>query len=175
MADPKQLRHRRFALAIFCWFAVGCSERSQPVRYPPPPPPQPSPGPAPVPTAAAPAPAPEAGTVKLGAAMLVGGAGMAQSAMDRSSDEFVAFFNANLAPFRRCYGAAATRQPGLAGEITVKVVTNADGSVYDLRHLSGTLSDTALVDCTLEALRSLRYPPHSGQLFAVETPVEYSP
>ena len=113
--------------------------------------------------------------MKLGAAMLVGGVGMSQSAMDQSSEQFVACFNANVAPFRRCYGAAAARQPGLAGEVTVKVVTNADGSVYDLRHLGGTLTDPALVDCTLQALGALRYPPHSGQLFAVETPVEYSP
>ncbi len=107
--------------------------------------------------------------------MLVGGAGMSQSAMDRSSEDFVAFFQANLAPFRRCYGAAAARHVGLAGEVTVKVVTNADGSVYDLRHLGGTLTDPALVDCTLRALGALRYPPHPGQLFATETPVEYSP
>jgi len=107
--------------------------------------------------------------------MLVGGVGMSQSAMDRSSDEFVAFFNANVAPFRRCYGAAVARQPGLTGAVKVKVVTKADGSVYDLQHLGGTLTDPALVDCTLRALGGLRYPPHGGQLFAVESPVEYLP
>jgi hypothetical protein len=107
--------------------------------------------------------------------MLVGGAGMSQSAMDASSAQFVAHFTANVQPFRRCYATAAARQPGLAGQLTVKLVTNADGSVYDLQHLGGTLTDAALVDCTLQALRALRYPPHSGQLFAVETPIEYSP
>ena len=100
---------------------------------------------------------------------------MSESAMDQSSEQFVAFFNANVAPFRRCYGTVAAQQPGRTGAVKVKVVTNADGSVYDLQHLGGTLTDPALVDCTLRALGALRYPPHTGQLFAVETPVEYSP
>ena len=100
---------------------------------------------------------------------------MSQSQMDRSSDEFVASFNANVQPFRSCYAAAAARQPGLTGQLTVKVVTNADGTVYELKHLGGSLTDPALVDCTLKAMGALRHPPHPGQLFAVETPVEYSP
>ena len=107
--------------------------------------------------------------------MLLGGVGMSDGAIDRSGKEFVAVFNANLHLLRRCYGEAASRLPGLAGTVDVKVVVRADGSVYELKHLGGSLTDPALVDCTMKALSSLAYRPHPGDLFAVETPVEYSP
>jgi len=100
---------------------------------------------------------------------------MADPALDQSTEDFKTVFAANQSPFRRCYAAAAQRTPGLRGQVTAKVVISSDGTVYDLQHLGGTVTDPELVRCTLEALRSLPYRPHAGQLFAVETPVEYSP
>jgi hypothetical protein len=119
--------------------------------------------------------APEAGQVALGAAMLVGGNAMSNDALDRSTEDFRVIFSANLSAFRRCYGAASQRVAGLAGEVKVKVVIRGDGTVHELKHLGGSITDPELVDCTLQALGQLPYRPHSGQLFAVETPIEYSP
>jgi hypothetical protein len=159
------------------FFAAGCSDSSGPVRYPPPPPPGPTPPPsATTPPPAAPAPAaPEAGQVALGAAMLVGGNAMSNDALDRSTEDFRAVFSANLGAFRRCYAAASQRAPALAGAVKVKVVIRGDGGIHELKHLGGSIADPELVDCTVRALGTLPYRPHSGQLFAVETPIEYAP
>jgi hypothetical protein len=157
--------------------AVACIETSRPVRYPPPAatvvPAQNTSSPPPVGSSAG--AAPEAGSVALGAAMLVGGNGMASDALDRSTEDFRAVFTANLPSFRRCYGAAASRLAPRSGSIQVKIVLRADGSVYDLQHQGGTITDPGLVDCTLQAVRGMPYRPHGGQLFQVETPIEYAP
>jgi hypothetical protein len=55
------------------------------------------------------------------------------------------------------------------------VVTRADGSVHQVQHLGGDITDAELVACTIQALQSLVYRPHAGELFAVEAAVQYSP
>jgi hypothetical protein len=118
---------------------------------------------------------PEAGTVALGAAMLVGGNNLSDAGLDRATDDFRQVFAANQSPFRRCYAAASQRTPGLSGNVKAKIVIAGDGRVHDLVHQGGTATDPELVKCTLQALASLPYRPHPGELFAVNTPIEYAP
>ena len=157
---------------------VACQDEARPPRYPAPPPPPVYWGPAP-PGAQAPPPVtqplPEAGSVTLSAALLVGGNGMSQPALDASTEQFIQSFNAGVAYFRQCYAPGLQRNPNLAGRITAHVVIASNGAVYDLQKTSVELVDAAVADCAFEAFRKLRYAPPAGQLFAVDAPVLFVP
>lgn len=122
------------------------------------------------------APASEAGSVKLGAAMMTGGLGMSDGARAQAKNAFIAAFEAGKAPFRRCYAAAVGRSPGLTGRMDVEVVLARDGSVYELKPGSAKLDDPQMERCVLQALRELGYEPLAdGEYFSITPVLTFAP
>jgi hypothetical protein len=125
---------------------------------------------------APPAPPPEAGNVRLGAAMMLGGEGISKGASDAASKAFVSTFEAGISHFRQCYAPGLSKNPALEGSVDVRVILGADGSIYELNVVHAALDDANVVQCLVQAFRKLRYAPLSdGQYFSVTAPLKLKP
>ena len=122
------------------------------------------------------APPPEAGDVRLGAAMMLGGEGISKGATDSASKAFVATFEAGMSHFRQCYARGLSKNPALAGSVDIQVILSADGSIYELNVVHAALDDADVVQCMTQAFRKLKYSPLSdGQYFSVTAPLKLKP
>lgn len=119
---------------------------------------------------------PEAGEVKLGPAIMTGGAGMSNEARQSAKEAFIASFNQGMHHFRRCYAPALQRNAELEGGVDVEVVLKPDGSIYEVKLVSAEIEDPALVRCVVKAFRKLSYQPlQDGELFSATAVVKLSP
>jgi hypothetical protein len=165
---------RSAGLTALVWATAGCP--GKPAAKPAPPPPPPPVGPTTPPPVVPAPPPPEAGTVKLGSVMMTGGMGMSDSACSSAKSAFIHSFEQSTAAFRRCYAAALSRKPALAGAIDVKLVLARDGSVYELEPSDVKLEDPEMVRCVLAALRALRYAPlDDGEYFSIAPVLHFTP
>jgi hypothetical protein len=74
-----------------------------------------------------------------------------------------------------CYYAGLTRDPKLAGLVTVQYVFSEDGVPKEVIDGGSTLPDKAVIDCILEKFRNLRYPASKGGDVKVLYPMQFAP
>ncbi len=155
---------------------VGCPEPKTPDRIEPvgdpaavdlpgePPEPEPS------------EPPPEAGRVKLGVAMMVGGRGMSDPATEAATKSFISAFEQGNFLFRRCYAPGLAKDAALAGSVDVRVIVGRDGKLVELKAVSTELADASVADCMVEAFKKLQYAPlQDGELYTVTAPLKLTP
>lgn len=158
-------------LVMACTVAmVACGTAPPPPVAQEPPAAEPEPPPAPPPE---PEPEPEAGRVELSTAFLVGG-DMPSSTKDQMTEQVVQAIKDGTPLFRRCYAKAQKRGISERGEIDVELVIKAGGSIGVLRAGKGTLSDEALVNCTVRAFEQLQLPSPPAD-YTIIAPIQYAP
>jgi hypothetical protein len=77
--------------------------------------------------------------------------------------------------FRSCYEQALTKNPKLAGTVSVKYVINPDGTVRDAADGGSEMADQGVVDCVIKGFAALTYPPPQGGYVTVVYPVHFTP
>jgi outer membrane biosynthesis protein TonB len=82
---------------------------------------------------------------------------------------------ANLSVFRECYDRARRTNAGLQGKVTVKFEIDADGVVRRSADARSDLPDIVLVQCVVDAYRTLRFPEPSGGVVTVYFPLIFNP
>jgi hypothetical protein len=80
----------------------------------------------------------------------------------------------NFPRLRACYQAFLAKSPGATGSLSVKFEIDATGAVTSATPGSGTLTDPALLACTVGVFKALSFPePESGKV-EVTFPIEYA-
>lgn len=109
-----------------------------------------------VPRAAAPTPAPAGGgRVQLGPLTVRGGLDEAQVSQT---------IQGRLPALGSCYQAALQRSAGTSGHIEASLVIGGSGAVLRATATRTSLTDQALTNCTLGALRAASFPSYKGEL-----------
>ncbi len=123
-----------------------------------------------------PPPPPEAGSVRLGSAMMTGGNGLSREGSKAASKAFVEAFEAGKSHFRQCYAKGLERDATRQGSVDVRVILDRSGQIYEMTLVASDLEDPVLTDCIVEAFRKLQYAPLlDGELFSVTAPVKLAP
>ncbi len=77
---------------------------------------------------------------------------------------------------RKCYEQGLVRDPHLQGRVTVKFVIERDGRVTQSHAAEGaSMPDGEVVECVVNAFRSLVFPKPEGGIVTVIYPVTFSP
>lgn len=109
-----------------------------------------------------------AGTPKIGAP----GDPIVLGALDRSLIEAV--IKRHLAQIRYCYQRELSKQPDLAGKVTVKFVIAADGSVHEANVKASTLGNPTVEECLVNRFLRMQFPaPKGGGIVIVSYPFEF--
>ncbi len=82
----------------------------------------------------------------------------------------------HLHVFRECYDDARRVSPKLQGKVTVKFEVDADGVVTKSADARSDLPDASVVQCVVDAYRTLRFPkPNGGGIVTVYFPLIFNP
>ncbi|MBE2254327.1 MAG: AgmX/PglI C-terminal domain-containing protein [Myxococcus sp.] len=82
----------------------------------------------------------------------------------------------NLGQIRFCYEAALTKDPTLTGQVVVKVVISANGSVSKSQVAQKTVSSAELATCTAGRVSTWKFPRSAGVgTVTVTLPFEFQP
>jgi len=81
----------------------------------------------------------------------------------------------NLDVFSRCYEDARRGNPKLQGKVTVKFEIDPDGIVRRSADARSDLPDASVVECTVDAYRTLRFPRPNGGVVTVYFPLIFNP
>lgn len=111
-----------------------------------------------------------------GGPVVAGGAGgpVILGTLDRALVEGV--IREDLAGLRRCYRRGLRGDPGLAGEITARMMILGDGRVVSVNIAAGSLGDPAVEACVLGRLGRLVFPTSKGgEAIMVYYPLSFSP
>ncbi|MCB9792669.1 MAG: AgmX/PglI C-terminal domain-containing protein [Alphaproteobacteria bacterium] len=82
----------------------------------------------------------------------------------------------SAAQLRYCYQRELSKKPGLGGDLSVRFVIQADGSVLEASVASSTLDHPTLERCVLGRFERLQFPdPRNGELVTVLYSMRFSP
>ena len=81
----------------------------------------------------------------------------------------------NYGRFRLCHEMGLKRTATLAGEVIVKFIIDAKGSVSTASDGGSTLPDPAVVSCVLRAFGNLSFPQPEGGIVVVKYPIKFAP
>jgi hypothetical protein len=81
----------------------------------------------------------------------------------------------NQGRFRACYEAGLTKNPSLAGRVTVRFVIGRDGGVSIAQDDGSELPDANVVACVVRSFQSLSFPAPSGGTVTVLYPLVLAP
>ena len=81
----------------------------------------------------------------------------------------------NLEVFRKCYEDARRANPKLQGKVTVKFEIDPDGIVRRSADARSDLPDESVVECTVDAYRTLHFPKPNGGVVTVYFPLIFNP
>jgi hypothetical protein len=81
----------------------------------------------------------------------------------------------NLQVFRDCYDKARRANPKLQGKVTVKLEIDPDGVVRRSADARSDLPDAPMVECVVDAYRTLRFPKPNGGVVTVYFPLLFNP
>lgn len=77
---------------------------------------------------------------------------------------------------RHCYELVLMSSPQLSGDLTVRFIIDADGTVTMMQVRQATLSNPRVERCVVRVLRRARFPqPPGGGIVAVEYPFQFEP
>ena len=94
---------------------------------------------------------------------------------DRVPPETVqAIVRAHYGAFSRCYEAGITRNPGLAGTASVKLLAGKDGTTRQAIDEGSTLHDAAVVACIVREFATITFPRSGGEL-TILYPIQFAP
>ncbi len=94
---------------------------------------------------------------------------------DRIPPETVqALVRGRFAGVEACYQAGLARSATLAGDVTIRIVANADGAVQSATDDGSTLSDHQVVSCIAGELGKVVFP-HGGGVLTVRYPIHLAP
>jgi hypothetical protein len=109
-----------------------------------------------------------------GAVAGVGGDPIILGALDKSLIDAV--IKRNMAAIRYCYQRELTKNPALAGKITVKFVIAADGTVSSATTKSSSMGNPAVEGCINGRFLRFQFPqPKGGGIVIVSYPFIFSP
>ena len=104
----------------------------------------------------------------------VGGEPQILGSLDRSLVDAV--IKRNMAQIRYCYQRELTKNPSLAGKITVKFVVAKDGSVSSAEIKLTTMQSSAVESCVVSRIQRLQFPaPKGGGIAIISYPFVFSP
>ena len=99
----------------------------------------------------------------------VGGDPVVLGALDKALIEAV--IKRHLAQIRYCYQRELTKQPDLAGKVTIKFVINSDGAVQEAEVRSTTLGNATVEECLVTRFLRMQFPePEGGGIVIVSYP-----
>lgn len=169
----------RFALALPL-FLLGCGGSSPPAESAPQPPAPAAADPAPSPAPAASSPAAGDGWEGEGEAKGTAPAsdpkpaagGSSQPADTRTVEVITKLIKDRRPAVRECYDKARKELPSLQGDMVIHIVLDPAGKakVVDLNQERSTLKSPAVVDCAIDVIKHIDFPPSSRGL---ETVVNY--
>ena len=107
------------------------------------------------------APRADAAPPAAGATRASGDGGLGRAAVDR------ALTTGERGP-RGCYERRTLVRPDLAGDVTVRVIVQPDGTVRETQIAGTSLSDPDTEQCILTEVRGLRFPAHGGEVVTVD-------
>lgn len=81
----------------------------------------------------------------------------------------------HLELFGRCYDEGRRANPSLQGKVTVKFEIDPNGVVTKSADARSDLPDAAVVQCVVEAYRTLRFPRPDGGVVTVYFPLIFNP
>jgi len=109
-----------------------------------------------------------------GAIAGVGGDAIVLGALDKSLIDAV--IKRNMSAIRYCYQRELTKNPSLAGKITVKFVIAADGTVSQATTKATTMNNPAVESCINGRFMRFQFPqPKGGGIVIVSYPFIFSP
>ena len=76
--------------------------------------------------------------------------------------------------FRRCYEAALSGNPTLAGDVVAKFVIDRAGAVPVAADGGSTLPDKTVVACVVAAIGKLTFPQPEGGMVTVIYPIRFT-
>lgn len=82
---------------------------------------------------------------------------------------------ARAAALRACYETQLLAKPDLAGKITVQWTITGEGSVTGEKSVSDTLSNNAVSDCVLRAIKRIRFMKPEAGICVIQWPFVFSP
>ena len=108
-----------------------------------------------------------------------GGAGAAQSdaavPVGLSRETIVSVVGEHHGEVLGCYNRELVTQPALAGRLTVEMSIGASGQVLTAKKQSSTLSNVAVEQCLLEAVRGWKFPSPGERGVVVRYPFVFEP
>lgn len=81
----------------------------------------------------------------------------------------------NLSVFRDCYEQARRTNARLQGKVTVKFEIDPDGIVRRSADVRSDLPDASVVECVVDAYRTLHFPKPSSGVVTVYFPLIFNP
>jgi Ca-activated chloride channel family protein len=81
----------------------------------------------------------------------------------------------NHGRFRLCYEQGLARNPSLEGRVVVRFIIDQSGSVAHATNAGSTLPDSQVVQCVVQAIPQLSFPPSEGGTVTVVYPILLSP
>lgn len=93
-----------------------------------------------------------------------------------TDQEVLAVIHANLNQIRHCYDQLLQRSPNTSGKLKVKWLINAQGRVYNVSIVDGTISDSLMRACIVGKIRRWVFPkPRGAQTVTVGFPFVFTP
>lgn len=141
---------------------------SEPPPQSPPPSPAPVAAPAAAPAVAA-APASPTDEAWEGEAEAKAGDNAASGAETRTTDVIAKVIKDNRKPFRDCFEKGTRDLPDVEGTMTLHFVVDPSGKVKaaELNQSRSTVKAPSVVDCSIAALKALKFPPSSRGMESV--------
>jgi hypothetical protein len=81
----------------------------------------------------------------------------------------------NFGRFRRCYEGALSRKAALEAQLVVRLKLGADGKTTNVEKASGTLADSQMLSCALDAFKNTQLEARERPNTIIELPLLFAP